>query len=64
MRLILILGFVLALVAGLAVTAPTRLVYDALAPSGVEAGLVQGSVWRGQALRVRLGGRVVQKVET
>ena len=64
MRLILILGFVLALVAGLAVTAPTRLVYDALAPSGVEAGLVQGSVWRGQALRVRLGGRVVQQVET
>jgi len=64
MRLVLILGFVLALVAGLVMTAPARIVYDALAPSGVEAGQVQGSVWQGQALRVRMGGQVLQHVET
>ncbi len=64
MRLLLILGFVLALVLGLVITAPARIIYDALAPSGVEAGQVQGSVWRGQALRVRAGGQVLQQVET
>ena len=64
MRLVLILGFVLALVAGLVMTAPARIIFDALASTGVEAGQVQGSVWRGQALRVRVGGQVLQQVET
>ena len=51
MRVVLILCFVVALLAGLVISAPARLVYDALAPAGVQAGRVQGSVWRGQALR-------------
>lgn len=64
MRVVLILCFVVALLAGLVISAPARLVYDALAPAGVQAGRVQGSVWRGQALRVRVGDTVLRQVET
>lgn len=63
MRWVLIVIFVLALAVGLVMGAPARLAFDALAPSGVQAGLVQGSVWRGQALRVRRGDVEVQSVD-
>lgn len=64
MRLLLGLAFGAALVSGLIITAPARLVYDALAPAGIEAGRVQGSVWRGEALRVQAGAHVLTHVET
>ncbi|HCR65115.1 MAG TPA: hypothetical protein DIW38_01185, partial [Oceanicaulis sp.] len=64
MRVFLGVLFVIALIAGLVMSAPAHLVYDALASSGVQAGLVQGSVWNGQALRVRRGDVELQRVET
>ena len=63
MRGMLILVFVLALLIGLVLGAPARLAFDALAPTGVQAGLVQGSVWRGQALRVSRGDIALQAVD-
>jgi hypothetical protein len=64
MRVILSVLFVIALIAGLMMFAPARLVYDALFPSGVQAGLVQGTVWTGHALRVRRGDLELQRVQT
>lgn len=64
MRVLLGLGFVVALVTGLFASAPVRLVYDGLASAGVEAGLVQGTVWNGNALRVRAGHTTVHQVRT
>lgn len=64
MRVLLGVLFVIALIAGLVMSAPARLVYDALVPSGVHAGLVQGNVWNGQALRVRVGDLELQRVQT
>ena len=64
MRVFLGVLFVIALIAGLVIFAPARLVYDALLPSGVQAGLVQGTIWNGQALRVRRGDLELQRVET
>lgn len=64
MRVFLGVLFVIALIAGLVISAPARLVYSALLSSGVQAGLVQGTIWNGQALRVRRGDVELQRVET
>ena len=64
MRIVLVLGLLAALAVGLIAKAPMRLVYDALAPIGIEAGLVQGTVWNGQALRVRVAGTDIYEVRT
>ena len=64
MRVLLSVLFVLVFLAGLVIFAPARLVYDALGPVGVQSGLVQGTVWDGQALRVRRGNFEVRQVDT
>jgi len=54
--------FILTVIAGLIWQAPARLVFDGLQGSGVQAGLVQGTVWDAQAHRVRLGALTVAEL--
>ena len=61
MRRIVLIIIGLVCFTGFAIAAaPARLAFDlALRPAGVEAGLVQGTVWEAQALRIRAGGQSI-----
>jgi len=62
MRLWVVLTGLLAALISLVVLAPARLVFDGLAAHGVQAALVQGSVWNAHAVRVQIGGVSVGQV--
>lgn len=63
MRAVLGGVFALTVVLGLVIHAPARLVLDSLGTIGVQAGLVQGTVWHATAQRVRLGALTVSEIE-
>ena len=63
-RLGLILFGVTCFVGFAIAVTPARVVYDAaLRPAGVEVGLVQGSVWSAQALRLRTGDQHIARAD-
>lgn len=60
----LVLGVVALALVFAAATLPARVIYDlALAPNGLRADRVHGSIWRASAYGVRVGGQRFEQVE-